>query len=90
MSPPYIDNSEGRREELSFHCDLQHFDNPINAGEFNFFITKAMQIYFEMNGQNYQAWNDISGAIEEAKCEFRRRVIFDYENLKIKQNGDCY
>jgi hypothetical protein len=30
------------------------------------------------------------GALEQAKDEFRRRVVHPYEDLKIKENGDVY
>ena len=60
------------------------------AGELNFqFTTLALQ-YFKENGENYQAINDIVGALEGAKLEFYRRVAAPYEEGKIKENGDVY
>ena len=63
--------------------------DPRNAGELNFAFTKLMKNYFDRK-PNYQTINDILGALEGAKHEFYRRVVFDYEDGKIKINGDVY
>lgn len=60
------------------------------AGELNYAITEMIKIYFKNNGGNYQAINDIVGALEGAKAEFQRRVVAPYEDEKIKENGDVY
>lgn len=63
-----------------------------NAGELNYMITKIALAYWTgVNGkQNYQKINDIIGALECAKMEFVRRVVNEYEDQKIEQNGDVY
>lgn len=85
---PYIKNE--RKAQLYNPNDLTTFANPTTAGELNFYITTILQHYFKHNGTNYQAINDISGAMTECLAEFRRRVVVDYENKKIQENGDCY
>ena len=60
------------------------------AGELNYILTVIILEYFKNNGANYQAINDISGAMTECLAEFRRRIVVDYEEKKIKLNGDCY
>lgn len=75
---PYI--AQARR-----HADLK----PSNAGELNYAFTVLALEYWRERG-NYQAINDIVGALEGAKAEFQRRVVADYENTKIAQNGDVY
>lgn len=59
-----------------------------DAGELNYLITVGLKNYFESHGGNYQAANDIMGALEGAKLEFYRRTIAPYEDVKIKENGD--
>jgi hypothetical protein len=61
-----------------------------NAGELNYAVTQLMLFYFSQSTQNYQAVNDIVGAIESAKTEFQRRKVAVYEDEKIKMNGDVY
>jgi len=59
-----------------------------NAGELNYTLTMIIKKYFNDNGSNYQAINDIIGALESAKLEFYRRPVAIYEDKKIIENGD--
>jgi len=79
---PYI-NKEARLE-------LDSGVASSTAGELNYELTDLIVDYFKANGQNYQAINDIIGALEGAKLEFYRRVAAPYEDQKIKENGDVY
>ena len=63
---------------------------PCTPGELNYVITLIIKDYFNEMGKNYQAINDIVGALEGAKLEFYRRVAAPYEDTKIKENGDVY
>jgi hypothetical protein len=63
-------------------------DTPQNAGELNYILTKISHRYWEDNGKNYQAFNDIIGALEGCKLELYRRKVAPYEDIKIKENGD--
>jgi len=78
---PYI--KEGQRKEL-----LEEGRIPNNPGELNYMFTMMILHYFTANGGNYQAANDIMGALEGAKMEFYRRVVSPYEDRKIEENGD--
>lgn len=72
--------------------DMSH-GSPIQAkhpGELNYQLTTIVQEYFVQNNANYQAINDIIGALEACKLEFYRRVVVPYETEKIAQNGDVY
>jgi len=60
-----------------------------NAGELNFAITKLIWCYFQ-NHRNYQGHNDIVGALDNAKDEWKRRVQNNYEDMKCAENGDVY
>lgn len=59
-------------------------------GELNYVLTATMRNYFEHSGANYQAINDVLGALEGAKLEFARRAVAPYEDEKILENGDIY
>ena len=85
---PYIKN-EQRNKIL---IDKKVFIDEINnAGELNYIISIIIKNYFnKVDKGNYQAINDIIGALEGAKLEFTRRITNDYEDLKIKENGDMY
>lgn len=79
---PYI--SQERRQALSKGEDLA------GPGELNYIITRMLNRYIEHRGLSYQSINDIIGAIECCKLEFVRRVVNNYEDSKIKTNGDVY
>lgn len=63
---------------------------PQNAGELNYWITVILRQYIEENGESYQTYNDIIGALEGAKIELYERKIRDYEDIKIRSNGDVF
>ncbi len=46
--------------------------------------------YLNYKGESYQTYNDIIGALENAKLEFFRRKISPYEDRKKESNGDIY
>jgi hypothetical protein len=79
---PYI--SQFRREAIG----PDGWDDSQNAGELNYTLTLIVHDYWERNGQNYQAFNDIIGALEGCKLELYRRKVAPYEDDKIKENGD--
>lgn len=60
------------------------------AGELNYKLTMVCNDYFHLNGKNYQAFNDIIGALEGCKLELYRRKVAPYEDIKIEENGDVY
>lgn len=55
---PYI--KQNQREELWSR-------SPETAGELNFFITLKLHEYIQLNGDRYQAHNDVLGIVELAK-----------------------
>ncbi len=79
---PYIDKK--RREELDLKFD------PKTAGELNYVITNQLVNYIFLNGESYQTFNDIMGALEGSKLEIYRRLIAPYEDRKARENGDVY
>ena len=63
---------------------------PVNSGELNYAITCILMNYFINHEKLYATINDVLGALEGAKLEFYRRVVVPYEDIKMKENGDCY
>lgn len=63
---------------------------PESAGELNYLFTILAKSYWRFRGQNYQAFNDIIGALEGCKLELYRRMVAPYEDTKIEENGDVY
>jgi len=62
---------------------------PITVGDLNYMLTKVCHSYLNKQlDKNYQAYNDIIGALECCKLEMYRRSIVPYEDNKIKENGD--
>jgi hypothetical protein len=79
---PYI--LQERREIIRRAGDCQ------TAGELNFYLTNNVLQYLQNRGTSYQTMNDIVGALDNCKDEFRRRVQHPYEDQKIIDNGDVY
>lgn len=76
---PYI-----KQEDRTFG----ELPQPLSAGELNYVFTLLSIDYWENGGQNYQAFNDIMGALEGCKLELYRRRVAPYEDKKIEENGD--
>lgn len=62
-------------------------ERPQNAGELNYAFTLIAMRFFK-DRRNYQAINDVIGALEGCKLEFYRRIAVPYEDVKIAENGD--
>ena len=85
---PYINQAaRDRLEDESFNNN-SFLPEPKNAGELNYVITMLIHHYWSQNGGNYQAFNDIIGALEGAKMEVYRKKVAPYEDQKAKDNGE--
>ncbi len=90
---PYI--KEQRREKIlqviSLGGDLgMNLDEVLNPDELNYAICMIARHYWEKYGPSYQTINDIIGAMDGAKAEFRRRIVERYEDDKRNENGDVF
>lgn len=85
---PYI--AERMRGEIDNIQLDREGANAAGPGTLNYLFTIILNSYFHAKGGNYQAVNDIIGALEGAKLEFYRRIAAPYEDTKIKENGDVY
>ena len=85
---PYVD-SLSREKYLSILDEIDALAI-LHPGELNYLITMICLSYIDDHGEQYQTFNDIVGALENAKQELYRRVVVNYEDLKKKENGDVY
>ncbi|KKL53780.1 hypothetical protein LCGC14_2271990 [marine sediment metagenome] len=60
------------------------------SGQLNFQLTMVVIAYLKSHGLSYGTCNDIVGALDNCKDEFRRLVQHPYEDKKIKENGNAY
>ena len=64
---------------------------PVTVGDLNYIVTKACLAFLDKGlVKNYQAYNDVIGALECCKLEMYRRAIAPYEDKKIAESGDVY
>lgn len=81
---PYI--SQDKRDKLA-----AGHHGPSTAGELNYLVTMLCAAYMEADKEpNYTKLNEIIGVLECAKLEFYRRIVADYEDDKLEDNGDVY
>ena len=85
---PYV--SQNTRVAYHKIRDSIRDSNLYAPGVLNYLMTLLAIRYWECTNHDYQAINDIMGALEGAKQEFYRRVAVPYEETKIKSNGDLY
>lgn len=85
---PYIKQED--RDELARQDRLVLFPRIDTAGQLNYEFTLKIIRYLDTHGLSYQTCNDIVGALDNAKSEFKRRVQDPYEDKKILDNGDVY
>ena len=62
-------------------------DEPINPGHLNYIITRLCKFAFEEN-TDYKTLASITGVLENVKQELYRRQFSEFEDEKIKENGD--
>jgi len=58
-----------------------------SVGEINYVISTVCNRILNLQ-RGYQTANDLIGVLECIKLELYRRPVSDYENEKIKENGD--
>ena len=79
---PYVTKND--RIRLDNGGDVQ------TPGELNYVITKTVDAYLNQTPRNYANFNEVIGVLECAKLELYRRVVAQYEDTKMAENGDVY
>lgn len=80
---PYV-SEEDRRIFDGFELPVG-----ITAGQLNYVLTKLVDQWVGLV-PNYDKLNSAIGVLDCCKSEFYRRVVSDYENIKVADNGDVY
>jgi len=83
---PYIARSQ--KEKVDKGLIALNLSELKDAGSLNYAVHKLIAQYFSQNEQDYQSFNDVIGVLDCAKMEIYRRLIAEYEEKKILQNGD--
>ena len=81
---PLIDPLAEQVLELASHST----QDQTKDGAFNYCITRLALKLFGKKG--YSQFVRVAGNLEEAKAEYRRRVVVPYEDDKLSENGDVY
>ena len=85
---PYIKSED--RTRFMYTEDALKDHPPRTAGELQYVIALAIHEFLMENELNYQNCNDVMGALTGANMEFYRRFVAEYEDTKIRENGDVY
>ena len=86
---PYIKKeARGKWEETINNIVVLLKDLPTDAvdGELNYLITSLI---LNTYNKRYFDYNRAIGMLECCKQELYRHIIGPYEDIKIKENGDC-
>ena len=63
------------------------YGNTADVGDLNYVISSIIWNLFDSD-TCYSTGNNLMGVLECVKQEFYRRKLSEYENIKIKENGD--
>ena len=85
---PYIAKNDRGQLDYVIKQLLDFNGAEIFRGRFNYFIHKLVKEYIKRFGENYNAYKEIIGELEAAKLEVVRRLVNEYEDHKIRENGD--
>lgn len=80
---PYINPDD--RAELEPHMGRE----PMTPGELNYCVTCLCDGYLAGN-LDYQALNDVQGALACVMNEIYRRIAAPYEDVKLEINGEVF
>jgi hypothetical protein len=86
---PYIQREE-RVKLRPLLDEFQKHAGDINAGKFNYLITRMICLIAARRGTSYDLINQLIGVLECVKLEFYRRGAAVYEKKKMQDNGDVY
>ncbi|KKL27773.1 hypothetical protein LCGC14_2381800 [marine sediment metagenome] len=78
------------KDQYRKFCGVTLTHPAADPGVLNYQFTLVLLAYLRHNGLTYGTCNDIVGALDNCKDEFRRLVQHPYEDEKIKENGSAY
>lgn len=59
-----------------------------SPGDLAFVIYRLCQLYIIRNGRKFETLNGLVGVLETTKGEVSRRILWPYEDRKMRENGD--
>jgi len=90
---PYIIPELRKRLDTSIHemvnCLTEHRKSG-QAGQLNYVIARIVFRLLRRQGWKYSLMNEFIGALECCKLEIYRRLVADYEDIKMEENGDVF
>ncbi len=87
---PYISQQE--RGEIAPYIEpvlVYLSDRIVPPGDLNYIITKLLLAHIK-GFRSYARYNEIIGILECVKLEMYWRRVVEFENEKLKENGDVY
>lgn len=91
---PYINEQIRKQLHDGFLDDLRqsflNIDENNRKGTLSYIITKLCDDYISSSGLRYNNLVNIVGVLELTKQEFVRRLVNQYEDIKIEENGDVF
>lgn len=91
---PYINSTERETYQECINYIVAELvgtaihSNNIAKGHLNYIVTAIIKRFIERTGLSYAIVNDMIGVLECCKLELYRRLLAEYEDEKIQQNGD--
>jgi hypothetical protein len=85
---PYI--TQQRREAFATLEKEMSFTRVDTPGEMVYLFCRIADLYMSQHLFEFARLNDVIGAFENAKEEFRRKMINDYEDGKEQTNGTVW
>ena len=88
---PYV--AADRRELLAqFDAKNHRFVvstlNITSPGDLAYVFYRLCQLYIIRNGRRFETLNGLVGVLETTKGEVSRRIVWLYEDRKMRENGD--
>jgi len=59
-----------------------------SVGDLNYVLTEICARYLLDRGLRYEYQEDITGVLNHIDGEFKRRLLYPYEDKKIREHGD--
>jgi hypothetical protein len=86
---PYIKGSK-RPQYENVLDELLRTDALTEPGHLNYVLFALVRRYLSEYGQDYETLRNIRAELLECHTEIGRRLLADYEDLKMRENGDVW
>lgn len=89
---PYVKQNNRKFVDSDIECLADKFRNcfgHLDTGTANYIITRLILLMLKPNGGwSYESLSDVIKTLECSKLEITRRILNNYEDRKIFENGD--